>query len=113
MSAGLLNPRQDAYREQELQAMSTEQLVLVAYRVGLRALRKQDRRLATRVFSELINGLNFEAGDIAGKLLALYDYSLRLVREGKFAEAESILSELHDAWQQVVDASAGSKPAKP
>lgn len=92
--------------------MSTEQLVLVAYRVGLRALRKRDRRLATRVFSELINGLNFEAGDIAGKLLTLYDYSLRLVREGKFEEAESILSELHGAWQQVVDSPAAQAPTK-
>lgn len=89
--------------------MSTEQLVLVAYRVGLRALRKKDRRLATRVFSELINGLNFEAGDIAGKLLSLYDYSLRLVREGKYEEAEAILSELHDTWQQVVGPSSASR----
>lgn len=91
--------------------MSTEQLVLVAYRVGLRALRKKDRRLATRVFSELINGLNFEAGDVAGKLLMLYDYSLRLVREGKFEEAEAILSDLHETWQQVVAASTGERTA--
>ena len=92
--------------------MSTDQLVLVAYRVGLRALRKKDRRLATRVLSELVNGLNFDAGEIAGRLLVLYDYMLRQVREGQFAEAEMILSELHETWEQALANSAGPAPAR-
>ena len=111
MSTGLLPPRLDSYREQEIQAMSTEQLVLVAYRLGLRALRKKDRRLATRVISELVNGLNFEAGEIAGRLLVLYDYMLRLVREGKFDEAEQMMAELHETWEQVVANAAAAKAA--
>ena len=56
------------YREQEIQAMSQEELILFMYRLGLRAVMKKDRRMSIRVLSELVNGLNFEAGDIAGKL---------------------------------------------
>lgn len=89
--------------------MSPEQLVLVTYRIGLRALRKRDRRLAIRVLSELVSGLNFEAGEIAGRLLVLYDYMLRQVREGQFEAAERMLSDLHDTWEQAT-APENSRP---
>jgi flagellin-specific chaperone FliS len=99
------------YREQEIQAMRPEQLVLVTYRIGLKALRKKDRRLAIRVLSELVGGLNFEAGEIAGRLLVLYDYMLRQVREGRFEVAEKMLSELHDTWQKVVETADVRSPS--
>ena len=99
------------YREQEIQAMCPEQLVLVTYRLGLKALRKKDRRLAIRVFSELVSGLNFEAGDIAGQLLVLYDYMLRQVREGRFEVAERMLSELHDTWEKAIGAEGARSPS--
>jgi len=105
------NAPSSLYREQEIQAMRPEQLVLVTYRIGLKALRKRDRRLAIRVLSELVSGLNFEAGEIAGRLLVLYDYMLRQVREGRFDVAEKMLSELHDTWEKAVEAENARSPS--
>jgi len=86
--------------------MSQEELILFTYRLGLRALKKRDRRMSIRVLSELVNGLNFEAGDMAGKLLLLYDYMLRQVREGNFEAAETMMSELLETWEKALGATA-------
>ncbi len=90
------------YREQEIQAMSQEELILFTYRLGVRAVRKKDRTMSIRVLTELVNGLNFEAGDIAGKLLTLYDYMIRQVREGNFEEVETMLSDLLATWEKAL-----------
>lgn len=91
--------------------MKPEELVLTLYRVAIRATRKKDRRLAIRAIAELINGLNFEAKELAGQFLVLYDYILRQVREGQFETAEKMLSELHDTWEKATGAQA-RQPAR-
>ena len=105
----------DAYRRQQLEAMRPEQLVLVCLDRGLAACRRRERRQAQRAIDALIQGLDFEQ-PLAGRLLVLYDWALRLVREGRFAEASEVLGPLRETWAAACDASppAGrSAPAKP
>ena len=93
------SPGIDAYRRQQLESMRPEQLVLVALEQGICACRSEDRRRARRAVQVLIGGLDFEY-EIGGRLLTIYDWVFRLLREGKFADAEQVLTELHMTWQQ-------------
>ena len=96
-------PGMDAYRCQQLESMTPEQLVLVAYEQGVRACRNHDRRRARCVIEHLIAALDFEQGSVADGLLLLYDWIHRLIRESKFQEAESTLEELRAAWVSAIE----------
>lgn len=121
---GMHNPGIDRYRRQQLESLRPEQLVLVALEQGIRACRCGDRRKARRVVQTLINGLDFDY-EVAGNLLMLYDWTFRLLREGRFTEAEQILTEVHATWARATgpaaddtvylsqaDQEAGSHPAQ-
>ncbi len=97
------SPGIDAYRRQQLEAMSPEQLVLVAYDQGILACRNRDRRRARRVVWQLMSALDFERGDVADQLLLLYDWLLRVIREGNFAGGERIFTELRVTWLQAMN----------
>ena len=95
-------PQVQAYRRQQLEAASPGQLVLFVLEHAVRACRLQDRRRARRAVEELIGGLDLEQPEGAGGLLVLYDWVLRLLREGRFGEAEQILDELRGSWAQAL-----------
>ncbi len=99
------NPGIDLYRRQQLESLRPEQLVLVALEQGIRACRNDDRRKARQVVQALINGLDFDY-EVAGNLLMLYDWTFRLLREGRFAEAEKVLTEVHGMWTQAIGPAA-------
>jgi flagellin-specific chaperone FliS len=100
-------PQGDAYRiyrEQQVANLSTGRLVLLALETALRACRKGQRGLLIRVLEELMAGLDLDQGEVAIGLLRLYEYSLRMVREGQLGQAESILQELRHTWEAAVKA---------
>ncbi len=100
----MLGSQIDAYRRQEIAAASPGQLVRIAFEQGVVACRRQDRRRASRIVHELAAALDPAQPQIAGRLLVLYDWVLRLLREGRFPEAERILDELRVTWTQVLAA---------
>ena len=104
------SPGIDAYRRQQLESMRPEQLVLVALEQGISACRQRDRRRARRAVQVLIGGLDFQY-DVGGRLLTLYDWVFRLLREGRFDDAEAVLKELHDTWQQACRIEDGRRTA--
>jgi flagellin-specific chaperone FliS len=93
-----------AYRRQQVEAASPGQLVLMAFEQGVAACRRGLRGRAQRVVHELIAALDFEQAETAGGMLALYDWILRLLREGRTAEAERLLDELREAWARALRA---------
>ncbi|MCK4412047.1 MAG: hypothetical protein KAY32_00750 [Candidatus Eisenbacteria sp.] len=90
-------PHIQAYRRQQVAGAGPIQLLLITYEQALAGCRRKDRFLARRAVEELIGSLDFDQ-EGAGGLLVLYEWVLRLLREGKFAQAEQILDELHTAW---------------
>jgi flagellin-specific chaperone FliS len=91
-----------AYRRQQVEAASPGQLVLIALEQGVAACRRGMRGRAQRAVEELIRALDFEQAEIAGGLLGLYDWVLRLLREGRSAEAAEILEELRRTWAEAL-----------
>jgi flagellin-specific chaperone FliS len=98
-----------AYRRQQVEAASPGQLVLMALEQGVAACRRGLRGRAQRVVQELIAALDFEQAEPAGGMLALYDWTLRLLREGRTAEAQRVLDELRGAWAQALRAQAETR----
>lgn len=90
-------PHIQAYRRQQIAGASPARLLLLTYEQALAGCRRRDRFLARRAVEELIASLDFEHQG-AGGLLVLYEWVLRLLREGQFPQAEQILEELHTAW---------------
>ena len=97
-------PQIQAYRRQQVNGASPARLLLMTYERALTACRKRDRQRARLAVTELIAGLNFDYPQEAGRLLVLYEWVLRKLRAGEFAEAESVLSELNTAWTSALDA---------
>jgi len=61
------------------------------------------------VLWELVNGLNFEAGDIAYNLDSLYNYMIRRLVDAQYHntvepanEVVNYLRELREAWQTII-----------
>ena len=90
------------YREQQVSALSTGRLVLLALETALRACRTGQRGLLTRVLHELMAGLDLDQGEIATGLLRLYVYALQQARAGELAEVTGILQQLRDTWEAAV-----------
>ena len=91
------------YRAQQVSNESPGRLVLLVYDTALRACRRGQRGLLTRVLHELIAGLDLEQGEIAVGLLRLYEYALWQLREGNIEEVHQVLQGLRGAWAKGLD----------
>lgn len=109
MNDGPISARQaiDAYATNRIAGASPGQLVLITYDYVLRCCRCGDTVNAKRGLIELTSGLNLEYLEVAGPLYRLYEYCLDRVREGDFAEVQRIVTELRDAWTEVLSVSEG------
>lgn len=87
------------YREHTVAVLGPGELTLKVTDIALGAARSGRRGLLMRAIRELIGGLDLESGPVAGQLLVLYEYLVRLARDGKLDEAEAILAELSETWR--------------
>ena len=103
--------RTRSYVENEVLAKSPEELVLLAFDLGIKGCRRKDRALVRDVLNELIAALDFSQ-PLAGNLLVLYDYALRETRENRFEQPDKIFNSLRVAWKQALDQRrAGASPS--
>ena len=100
-----VSPNARKFLEQDILSKSPGELLLVAYDLGIKGCRRQDRALVRDVLTELIAALDFSQ-PIAGNFLVLYDFALREVRENRFEEPEKILTGLREAWAEAFAAQA-------
>jgi len=113
----------NVYKKNQINTASSENLVLMLYdgarkfiSRALKALESGDVEGANHnllraqdILSELMAGINFEAGDIAEGLFAIYEYmhfiliQANLKKEGQAAQEVLIMiNELRDVWVQVL-----------
>ena len=89
------------YRQNNVMTSDPLKLVLLAYDRAITGCHQQDPEMTGKAIRELIIGLDMEAGAIAPKLLAIYQYCSGLARRGQYNEAASILCDLRDTWTAV------------
>lgn len=91
-----------AYRRVHIESMNPGELVLATYDVAIRACRENNVKLAGEAVSELMSGLDFTYEDVAGKLVVMYDWIYRQIKEGKLEDAARFLSELREVWTTIL-----------
>jgi len=113
----------NVYKKNQINTASSENLVLMLYdgarkfiSRALKALESGDVEGANHnllraqdILSELMAGINFEAGDIAEGLFAIYEYMhFRLIQANLKKEVQAaqevliMINELRDVWVQVL-----------
>jgi len=112
-----------AYRREAVLAASRGQLVVMLYDGARRFLRQAAAAMRARevershntlrraelIIAHLDGTLDFEQGELAENLHALYAFCLRHLNEGRFArdaakldEVCTLLGELRESWAQIV-----------
>lgn len=120
-----MNSQMNAYKKNQINTSSNENLVLMLYdggrkfiSRGLKSLESGDVQTAHHnllraqdILSELMSGINFEAGEIAQGLFALYEYMhYRLIQANLQKDSQPaqevlvMLNDLRDTWVQVMKA---------
>ncbi len=112
-----------AYKKTQIQTADQGRLILMCYD-GVISFLKQAQKAheeknfgtmsaflakAQDVLWELTNGLNFEAGEIAYNLDALYNYMIRRIIDAQYHnnieavnEVINYIQELRESWQTIV-----------
>jgi flagellar secretion chaperone FliS len=112
-----------AYKKTQIQTSDQGNLILLCYdgtinfiRQAIKAHKEENvdtmSELLTKsqnVLWELINGLNFEAGEIAYNLDSLYNYMIRRLIDAQYRntidplnEVIGYLQELRESWQTII-----------
>ena len=86
------------YKDQEILAASPERLTLFIFDFAVKGCKKKKEDEVSRALVQLIDSLNFEYEDVAVGLFRLYEYCMRMVKEGEFEVPLELLSELRDTW---------------
>lgn len=118
-----MNSQMNAYKKNQINTASNENLVLMLYDGGRKFISRGIKSLesgdieaahhnlvrAQDIISELMSGINFEAGEIAHGLFTIYEYMYhRLIQanlQKDCQQAEEVLmmiNDLRDAWVQVL-----------
>ncbi|MCE1252379.1 MAG: flagellar protein FliS [Anaerolineae bacterium] len=89
------------YRKIDVESASPVRLVVMAYDLAIRACDQKDFETAAKAVDALRNALDFDYAEVAGGLLALYQWVMDCLRARDFESAKSTLVELRDAWATV------------
>jgi flagellar protein FliS len=118
-----MNPDLNAYKKNQINTASSEQLVLMLYdgarkfiKQAIKSLQDGDMEAAhhnlirsQNIVAGLMSGINFEAGEIAQNLFQLYTFmhsrliQANLEKNGQYAqEVLEMIEDLRGAWAQIL-----------
>ena len=89
------------YKKMDVENASPVRLVVMAYDLAIKACDQKDFETAAKAIMALQNALDFDYVEVAGGLLALYQWVLESLRARDFESAKHTLSELREAWATV------------
>ncbi len=118
-----MNPNVNAYKKNQINTASSEQLVLMLYdgarkfiKLAIKSIQDGDMEEAhhnlirsQNIVAQLMCGLNFEAGEMAEKFLRFYRYmhsqliQANLKKDSQYAqEVLEMIEDLRGAWAQII-----------
>ncbi len=113
----------EAYRKTQIQTADQGSLILMCYEGAINFLKKAKKaqaeedeparitylNKAQNIVWELLNSLNYDAGEIAYNLESLYNYMIRRIVDAEFNknieaidEVISHMTELKEAWEKII-----------
>jgi len=91
------------YLVQKIMTASPDELISYIYEAALKACVQEDHRRAMEAVQELINALNFDAGDISKTFYTVYTGILNHLHKREFDAAREILVDLRKTWSQAMN----------
>jgi flagellin-specific chaperone FliS len=89
------------YKKIDVENASPVRLVVMAYDLAIKGCDQKDFETAAKAVMALQSALDFDYADVAGGLLALYQWVQECLRAKDFEAAKHTLVELRDAWATV------------
>jgi flagellin-specific chaperone FliS len=89
------------YKKVDVESASPVRLVVMAYDLAIRACDQKDFETAAKAVDALRSALDFDYAEVAGGLLALYQWVMDCLRARDFDSAKTTLTELREAWATV------------
>ncbi len=117
----------EAYKKTQIQTADQGNLILMCYDGAINFLKKAKKahgdndtqewitllNKAQNVLWELINSLNYDAGEIARNLDALYNYMIRRIIDAEYHdrldaadEVIAYLEDLRNSWEKIIKKSS-------
>ena len=90
------------YLVQKIMTASPEELISYIYEAAIKACAAHDHRRALEAVQQLINALNFDAGDISATFYQVYSGVLDHIYKRDYDAARSILVDLRKTWSQAM-----------
>lgn len=94
-----LNP----YLVQKIMTASPDELISYIYEAAIKACAQNDHRRALEAVQQLINALNFDAGDISTTFYKVYNSVLNHIYERDYDTARDILMDLRKTWSKAMN----------
>jgi len=89
------------YRKTDVESASPVRLVVMAYDLAIKGCDQKDFETTAKAVLALQSALDFDYAEVAGGLLALYQWVMECLRAKDFDAARHTLVELRDAWATV------------
>ncbi|NPV87550.1 MAG: flagellar protein FliS [Anaerolineae bacterium] len=89
------------YKQADVMNASPIRLVVMAYDLAITSCEREDFETAVKAIIALRDALDYDYPEVAGGLLALYNYLLDQLRARDFVQVKNLLSELREAWATV------------
>lgn len=100
-----MNPgaQPNPYLVQKIMTASPEELVSYIYEAAIKGCAMKDNRRTLEAVQELINSLNFEAGEVSSNFYQVYSGIMTLIHNDEFDQAQEILIDLRRTWKQAMN----------
>ncbi len=100
-----MNPQSlpNPYLVQKIMSASPDELISYIYEAAIKACFQEDHRRAMEAVQELINALNFEAGDVSKTFYTVYTGILDQIHKRDFDTARETLIDLKKTWSQAMN----------
>lgn len=102
-NSDMQSTQNNPYLVQKIMTASPEQLIAYVYDAAISACAREDHAKALEAVQELVNALNFDAGEVTKSFHTVYQHVMDLLRKRQFAEAQEVLSELRQTWKQAMN----------
>ena len=89
------------YKKTDVESASPVRLVVMAYDLAIKGCDQKDFETSAKAVMALQRALDFDYAEVAGGLLALYEWVMECLRARDFDAAKHTLMELRDAWATV------------
>ena len=90
------------YLVQKIMTASPEELISYIYEAGIKACFQENQSRALEAVQQLINALNFDAGEISNNFYQVYSTVQNHLYKNEFEAAREILVDLRKTWTEAM-----------